>query len=99
MSLASDTLTGVENGEHALLSKLRQMLQQLVMSWEEDEKQSDLWNERIRKLGEAVLGGILTPQMIENAIQLLITQLADADDSLTDDSMCKQVCGQHRCRV
>lgn len=90
MSLASDTLTGVENGEHALLSKLRQMLQQLVMSWEEDEKQSDLWNERIRKLGEAVLGGILTPQMIENAIQLLITQLADADDSSTDASIVKQ---------
>src|SRR5690606_36555387 len=90
MSLASDTLTGVENGEHALLSKLRQMMQQLVMSWEEDEKQSDLWSERIRKLGEAVLGGILTPQMIEDAIQLLITQLDDADDSSTDASIVKQ---------
>jgi len=79
MSIAVDTLTAIENGEHALLAKLRETLQQLVQSWD-DEKQADIWDERFRKLATVMLGGVLGTNMVEKAIQQLVKQLDAAND-------------------
>jgi len=81
MSIAADTLTAIEEGDHPLLDKLRETLQQLVQSWDKDEKQEVIWNERFRKLAATMLGGALTPITIEKAIQVVVHQLDIANDS------------------
>lgn len=89
MSIAADTLTAIEQGEHALLDKLRETLQQLVQSWEEDEQQAEVWNERLRKLAAVILGGALNTNTIEKAIQLVVNQL-DAAEDLEQQAQLKQ---------
>lgn len=75
MQTASSTLSAIEKGEHAWIEKMRASLLELVADWENQTEEATLWDERLRKLGMALVNGVMDEERVKVMIQSLIEQL------------------------